>query len=60
MKHDKKIITEDQIRQALKNFAKRGGLIRKLPPQIASDRRLVGAQHAVYENLIEAVGLNLY
>ncbi len=60
MRHDRKYITEDQIRRALKNFKKRGGLIRTLPPQVAPDRRLVGAQHAVYESLIEAVGLNVY
>ena len=59
MKHDKKTITEDQIRRALEVFAKRGGLIRTLPPQAVPDRKLVGAQHGVYENLIEAVGLNL-
>ena len=60
MKHFRKNITEDQIRQALKNFSERGGLIRTLPPQVAPDRSLVGSQHAVYENLIEAVGLQLF
>ena len=59
MKHSKKTITEDQIRRALETFAKRGGLVRRLPPQIAPDRRLVGAQHAVYENLFDVVGLNV-
>ncbi len=60
MKHYRKNITEEQIRQALKNFAERGGLIRTLPPQVAPDRSLVGSQYAVYESLIEAVGLNVY
>ncbi len=60
MKHYRKNITEDQIRRALENFAKRGGLIRTLPPQVTPDQRLVGAQHAVYESLIEAVGLKLF
>ena len=60
MNHDKKIISEDQIRLALKNFAERGGLIRTLPPQVEPDRNLVGSQHAVYEILIEAVGLKLF
>ena len=56
MKHDKKTITADQIRRALETFAKRGGLIRTLPPEVAPERRLVGAQHAVFENLLEVVG----
>lgn len=60
MKHSKKTITEDQIRRALEVFAKRGGLIRTLPPQVAPDRRLVGVQHAVYESLFDVVGLNLF
>jgi hypothetical protein len=59
MKHSKKTITEDQIRQALEKFAKRGGLVRTLPPQVAPERRMVGAQHALYENLFDVVGFNL-
>lgn len=58
MKHHRKNITEDQIRLALKRFEKRGGLNRKLPPQAAPERKLVGSQHAVYESLFEAVGLD--
>ena len=49
MKQDKKTITEDQIRRALEVFSRRGGLIRTLPPQIAPERKLVGAQHGAYE-----------
>ena len=60
MRHDKKIITEDQIRLALKQFEKRGGLVRTLPPQVAPDRRLVAAKHAAYESTFDAVGLNVY
>ena len=60
MKHSKKTVTEDQIRRALEIFRKRGGLMRTLPPQVAPDRRLVGAQHAAYESLLEAVGLHVY
>ena len=59
MKHDKKTITKDQIRRALENFPKRGGLIRTLPPQVAPNRRLVGAQHGVFESLFEVVGVDV-
>ena len=60
MKHNKKTITEDQIRRALGKFASRGGLIRTLPSQVAPERRLVGARHAAFEGLFEAVGLKLF
>ena len=60
MKNERKIITEAQIRRALEKFEKRGGLIRRLSPQVAPERRLVGSQHAVYESLIEAVGLKIF
>ncbi len=60
MKHYRKNITEDQIRRALRNFKSRGGLIRRLPPQVAPERRMVGSQHGVYENMLEAVGLNVF
>ena len=59
MKHSKKTITEDQIRRALGKFEKRGGLIRTLPPLVAPARNLVGARHSAFENLFEAVGLNV-
>ena len=59
MKQSKKIITEDQIRRALRNFRSRGGLIRRLPPQIAPERKMVGSQHGVYEYLFDVVGLNV-
>ena len=60
MKHDKKTITEDWVRRALKTFEERGGLIRTFPPQAAPSRRLVGAQHTAFEGLIDAVGLKLF
>ena len=52
------IVDEDQIRQALKIFRKQGGLIRKLPPQEVPVRMSVGPQHAEFDYLLEAVGLD--
>ena len=58
MKHHRKNITEDQIRLALKKFETRGGLIRTVPPQEVPMRMSIGPQHAEFENLLEAVGLD--
>ena len=59
MKIERENITSEQIRLALKKFESEGGLVRTLPPQDDPARRLVGGHYAIFEDLFEAVGMNL-
>ena len=48
-----KIITKEEIQQALRSFQREGGLIRKLPREIVPPILLVGKKYGRYENLME-------
>lgn len=49
-----KELTHEQITQAIRNFQKKGGLIRQLPAQGSENRTLVGRSWDVaYESLFE-------
>lgn len=42
-------VTERQIQEALQRFKDRGGLIRKLPPEVIPRALLVGTRHGCFE-----------
>lgn len=42
-------VSERQIQEALQRFQSRGGLIRKLPPELIPRPLLVGARHGCFE-----------
>jgi hypothetical protein len=50
MKRDSRI-TEKQVSEALQRFVQRGGLIKRLPPEIVPAAMGVGAQHGRFEPL---------
>ena len=46
---NKKLITEEDVQNALHKFVKDGGLIKHLPDQVTPGNTLVGARWGVYE-----------
>lgn len=48
---ESKKITEEEVRKAVNGFVKKGGLIKRLPNQVAIRSDLVGARHGTYEEL---------
>ena len=42
-------ITHDDLQRAIRKFVKNGGMIHKLPPQVAPSRLPVGGQWAAFE-----------
>ena len=48
-KQEKKVISRDEVQQALKRFKGAGGLITQLPAQIVPPRNRVGGKWGVYE-----------
>lgn len=46
---EKKTITEEDVRAALKKFLRAGGLIKRLPDQVVPRNTLVGARWGMYE-----------
>jgi hypothetical protein len=46
---EKKVITQEEVQQAIRKFQERGGLIRRLPDEIVTAQALVGARYSVYE-----------
>ncbi len=51
---NKKVISEEEIQQAIKKFQEEGGLIRTLPAEVVPAHTLVGAKWGVYENVGDA------
>lgn len=47
---NKPTITQDEVQKALLRFKKEGGLIKKLPDQIAPANTFVGGKWAMYES----------
>ena len=46
-------ISDEEIRRALRRFIKEGGLIHKLPDEVAPRMALVGSGHGMFENPME-------
>ena len=46
-------ISQEEIQKALKKFQNQGGLISKLPDQIAPRSNMVGGRWAMYETVSE-------
>lgn len=52
-KKDKKGVSAEEVQQALKIFQKTGGLIRKLPDQVATRSSMVGSKWGMFEQVID-------
>ena len=51
MKSKKVVITRAEWDDAVQKFLKKGGLIKRLPPQVHPQRQLVGANWAMFETM---------
>ena len=51
MKKQKKVITSKEIRQALQRFYERGGLVTRLPDQVAPTNTMVGTRWGTFEEM---------
>lgn len=51
MKREKTKVTEEQVHQAIQRFLERGGLIKRLPPEVIPTSLMVGARHGRFEPL---------
>lgn len=49
MKRENNKVTKQQVDEAILRFVDRGGLIKKLPPEVIPPAMLVGAQHGRFE-----------
>jgi len=54
---NKKVITHQEIQNALAKFQAQGGLIVHLPDQIVSNQRVVGGKWAMFEQVIETADI---
>lgn len=52
MKTSRKEITREKLQRAIRGFQERGGLIRRLPDEIAPPTALVGARWGAYEEVL--------
>lgn len=51
-----KVITHEEVQAAMRKFLAQGGLIRKLPDEVAGRHNRVGAHYAMYESVSDNSG----